>query len=621
LLNQNNKRKIDSLRDILVGKVPDPKSQIEQIMIALLYKFMNDMDLQAKEYGGEPSFFVKDFKKFSWEHIFSSKVSGVQLVELYSEGIESMETNPNIPQLFRDIFKNALLTYKDPETLRLFLNQINEFTYTADSEQLGDAFEYLLNFLSSQGDAGQFRTPRHIIDFIVEIVNPNKDNSIVDPASGTSGFLISAFKHIEKSNTNEKTGDLLSAKERTKIMSNIVGYDISPDMVRIGLANMYLHGFNNPKVYEYDALTSEERWNEYFDIVLANPPFFTPKGGIKPHNKFQVSSSKTEVLFLDYIISHLKPGGKAGIIVPEGVLENNNNKQIRGKLVKSGLFCIVSLPRGVFSPYSPTTKTSILFIDKKKTEDHEILFSKIENDGFSLGLTRNKIEGSDLPYVSELIKNFIAGEEVDSFRINKDIILNQKFISLSIKDYTVFSYDNGMSASELFNISKGKLQSTKNIPGKFNFYTASKEIKTHNEYTNQENSITYAIGAEGSRGNVHLIKNEKFIASDLVLVLTQKKEDINLDYFYYFLKINKDKIIENLTRGSNKGAISMQKFSKLILPCPPIEEQNRVVKEINIFNKKIQTFNDEIQSKQILIKDIEKSISNEYPTSKEVLNI
>ena len=295
MLNQNNKRKIDSLRDILVGKVPDPKSQIEQIMIALLYKFMNDMDLQAKEYGGEPSFFVKDFKKFSWEHIFSSKVSGVQLVELYSEGIESMETNPNIPQLFRDIFKNALLTYKDPETLRLFLNQINEFTYTADSEQLGDAFEYLLNFLSSQGDAGQFRTPRHIIDFIVEIVNPNKDNSIVDPASGTSGFLISAFNLIERLNTNEKT-EFIKRKERTKIMSNIVGYDISPDMVRIGLANMYLHGFSNPKVYEYDALTSEERWNEYFDIVLANPPFFTPKGELN-HIIIEVRSSKTEFYF------------------------------------------------------------------------------------------------------------------------------------------------------------------------------------------------------------------------------------------------------------------------------------------------------------------------------------
>ena len=116
-----------------------------------------------------------------------------------------------------------------------------------------------------------------------------------------------------------------------------------------------------------------------------------------------------------------------------------------------------------------------MFIDKKKTEDHEILFSKIENDGFSLGLTRNKIEGSDLPYVSELIKNFIAGEEVDSFRINKDIILNQKFISLSIKDYTVFSYENGLSTSELFNISKGKLRSTKNIPGKFNFYMLLKK--------------------------------------------------------------------------------------------------------------------------------------------------
>jgi type I restriction enzyme M protein len=116
---------------------------------------------------------------------------------------------------------------------------------------------------------------------------------------------------------------LLSAAERKKIMKNINGYDISPDMVRIGLANMYLHGFPEPNVVEYDALTSEDRWNEYYDVILANPPFMTPKGGIKPHNKFGLKSNRAEVLFVDYILSHLKPTGKAGIIVPVGIIEQS----------------------------------------------------------------------------------------------------------------------------------------------------------------------------------------------------------------------------------------------------------------------------------------------------------
>jgi type I restriction enzyme M protein len=365
MLDQETKKKINDLRDTLVGKVPDPKSQVEQIMIALIYKFMNDMDKESTDLGGEASFFVGDFEKYSWDNLFGTKVSGSELVDLYSTAVESMEENPNIPQLFRDVFKNAYIPYRDTETLRLFLSQIDDFEYSKDSEQLGDAFEHILNSLSSQGDAGQFRTPRHIIDFIVEIVDPKKDETVLDPASGTSGFLISAFKHIVNSNSEKSSGDLLSAAERKKIMKNINGYDISPDMVRIGLANMYLHGFPEPNVVEYDALTSEDRWNEYYDVILANPPFMTPKGGIRPHNKFGLKSNRAEVLFVDYILTHLKPKGRAGIIVPEGIIFQSGKayKELRKKLVENGLIGVISLPAGVFNPYSGV-KTSILIIDK-----------------------------------------------------------------------------------------------------------------------------------------------------------------------------------------------------------------------------------------------------------------
>ena len=399
MLDQETKKKINDLRDTLVGKVPDPKSQVEQIMIALIYKFMNDMDKESTDLGGEASFFVGDFEKYSWDNLFGTKVSGSELVDLYSTAVESMEENPNIPQLFRDVFKNAYIPYRDTETLRLFLSQIDDFEYSKDSEQLGDAFEHILNSLSSQGDAGQFRTPRHIIDFIVEIVDPKKDETVLDPASGTSGFLISAFKHIVNSNSEKSSGDLLSAAERKKIMENINGYDISPDMVRIGLANMYLHGFPEPNVFEYDALTSEDRWNEYYDVILANPPFMTPKGGIRPHNKFGLKSNRAEVLFVDYILSHLKPKGRAGIIVPEGIIFQSGKayKELRKKLVENGLTGVISLPAGVFNPYSGV-KTSILIIDKSQKNEY-ISFYKVNNDGFSLGSNRNSIDENDLPEI------------------------------------------------------------------------------------------------------------------------------------------------------------------------------------------------------------------------------
>ena len=133
-----------------------------------------------------------------------------------------------------------------------------------------------------------------------------------------------------------------------------MGFDISPDMVRLSLVNMYLHGLVDPHIYEYDTLTSEERWNEFADVILANPPFMSPKGGIRPHNRFSVKSKRSEVLFVDYMAEHLNAGGRAGIIVPEGIIfqSQNAHKELRKKLVEECLVAVVSLPAGVFNPYS-----------------------------------------------------------------------------------------------------------------------------------------------------------------------------------------------------------------------------------------------------------------------------
>ena len=335
MLDTNTKRRIDTARDILVGKVPDPKSQVEQITIALIYKFMDDMDAESEEFGGKRKFFTGDFARYGWAKLMRSGLGGHETLNLYAEGITKMPENPGIPPLFRDIFKNAYLPYRDPETLKAFLKIIDEFTYD-HSERLGDAFEYLLSVLGSQGDAGQFRTPRHIIDFIVAVLDPKKNETILDPACGTAGFLISAYKHIlaanrlnidkqdgqdEKKQSCESNPSMFSSltpDEKGRLAQNIKGYDISPDMVRLSLVNLYLHGFTDPHIFEYDTLTSEERWNEFADVILANPPFMSPKGGIKPHKRFSIQAKRSEVLFVDYMAEHLTPTGRAAIIVPEG---------------------------------------------------------------------------------------------------------------------------------------------------------------------------------------------------------------------------------------------------------------------------------------------------------------
>ena len=387
MLDTETKRRIDSCRDILVGKVPDPKSQVEQITIALIYKFMSDMDAESVELGGKRKFFSGDYRKYEWPQLMAPGMGGHDMLFLYSEAITKMSQNTGLPELFRDIFKNAYLPYRDPETLRAFLKEINTFSYD-HSERLGDAFEYLLSVLGAQGDAGQFRTPRHIIDFMVEVIDPQKNESILDPACGTAGFLISSYKHIRAANTKNKPGDLLTADDKKRLVKNIRGYDISPDMVRLSLVNLYLHGFTEPHIDEYDTLTSEEKWNEQADIILANPPFMSPKGGIKPHKRFSVQAKRAEVLFVDYIAEHLMPTGRASVIVPEGIIFQSGNayKQLRKNLVETaGLVAVVSLPAGVFQPYSGV-KTSILILDRRLAKQRDdILFVKIENDGYGLG--------------------------------------------------------------------------------------------------------------------------------------------------------------------------------------------------------------------------------------------
>ena len=197
MLDAETKRRISAARDTLVGVVPDPKSQVEQITIALIYKFMDDIDAESEEMGGNRTFFVGDYEKYGWAKLMHPGIGGHETLNLYAEGITKIPENSKVPALFRDIFKGAYLSYRNPETLKSFLKIINDFEYD-HSERLGDAFEYLLSVLGSQGDAGQFRTPRHIIDFIVEIIDPKKDESILDPACGTAGFLISAYKHIKR---------------------------------------------------------------------------------------------------------------------------------------------------------------------------------------------------------------------------------------------------------------------------------------------------------------------------------------------------------------------------------------------------------------------------------------
>ena len=439
MLDFKTRNAIDKARDILVGKVPNPSTQVEQITIAMLYKFMDDMDDDSRSLGGNATFFTGAYEQYSWSNIMKKTISAQERYNKYTEALEKFYSHPNLPQTFKDVFKNASVPFKEADILTLFLKEIDDGLSYGDSEQLGDAYEYLLMVLGSQGNLGQFRTPRHIIDMIVEIINPQKNETILDPACGTAGFLISAYKHILKNNMDKIPGDKMNFDERLEVLQHITGYDIEPSMVRIAEMNMFLHGATNPDIYEYDTLTDDSRWEEKFNVIIANPPFMTPKGGIKPHKKFSIKANRSEVLFVDYISSHLRAEGRAGIIVPEGVVFQSGTayKDLRKNLIENSLIAVISMPSGVFAPYSGV-KTSILILDKKiaKTKN-EVLFIEMKNDGYSLSAQRNEISGSEIPDIIRTVNNFVNNEKynfTNAFEVSKKELLKDDY-SLAINNY------------------------------------------------------------------------------------------------------------------------------------------------------------------------------------------
>ena len=584
MLDDVTKKRINTLRQILVGKLPDPKAQVEQITNGLIYKFMNDMDEESISMGGKSTYFSGKYQKYSWKNLLDTKTSGIEKLSLYSEAIEQMYNNENLPELFREIFKNSFLPFKDPSTLNMFLKEINEFHYS-NSEKLGDAFEYLLSFMGSQGDAGQFRTPRHIIDFIVEIVNPQKNETILDPACGTAGFLISSYKHILKQNTKKNLGDGLTASDRKKIGENLNGYDISPDMVKMSLVNMYLHKFTNPKISEYDTLSSEDRWNEYYDVILANPPFFSPKGGMMPHNRFGVKSTKAEVLFVDYINEHLKPNGRAGIIVPEGIIFQTGiaYKQLKKRLIETSLIGVISLPAGVFQPYSGV-KTSILILDKEKNKiKNDIFFINIKSDGYDLTSNRKKREENDLPNIIKLIRDD-KNSELNLVK-KEDILKNECSLNYSsYKDDKIFKSNYKIVLlREYVELKRGtsitkKDVSNGNIPV---IAGGQKPAYFHNKSNRKSNCIT--ISSSGAYAGYVAIHNNPIFASDCFTIETSTNE-LNQKFLYYLLK-SKQELIYSFQTGGGQPHVYAKDFNKFKIPLPSLETQNQIVEELDGYQK------------------------------------
>ncbi len=418
-------------------------------------------------------------------------------------------------------------------------------------------------------------------------------------------------------------GDKLTPDEKTALMNNMMGYDISPDMVRLSLVNMYLHGFPEPHIYEYDTLTDEGRWEDSFDVIMANPPFMSPKGGIRPHKRFSIQANRSEVLFVDYIAEHLNPDGRAGVIVPEGIIFQSGNayKSLRKMLVSNYLFCVVSLPAGVFNPYSGV-KTSILLMDKtlaKQTD--KILFVKIENDGFDLGAQRREITGSDFPQALINVKTYLQsvrnGKEfclpdcpnillvskqqlaengdynlsMERYR-NEDISL-VKWPMVELGDTGIFTiYSGGTPASDKEEYWNGKNNWATLVDLPQNDYISvirSTQRKISDSGLKNSSAVmlpvhSVIVSSRATIGRVAI--NEVETATNQGFKNIVIKDQTKADYRFvsYMVKQLEPKMDEMASGGTFKE-ISKTSLSLFRIPLPPLNIQQEIVAEIESYQK------------------------------------
>ena len=611
-------RIIKEARNTLVGKVPDPQSQIDQITLALIYKFMDAKDKEAVALGLQPQFFVGEYADFSFSDIMSAPSNPKQF-ELYTKGIDLLQKRIDLPETFVSVFKDAFVPYRDAQTLHLFLNEIDKIP-TENTELLGTAFEDLLSIMGSQGDAGQFRTPRHIIDMIVDIVEPKTGESILDPACGTAGFLISAYNKINKQD--------LTIEERDKLINEgLVGYDINPNMVKLASVNLFLHGCKKPNIHLYDTLTEKDFWKDNYDVILANPPFMTPKGGIRPHELFSaINANRSEVLFTYYIAKHLRRDGRAGIIVPEGVVFQSANayKNLRKMLVEENyLYAVISLPAGVFNPYSGV-KTSVLLFDKalaRKTD--KILFVKMNNDGFDLGAQRRPIDKNDIPVIVDTVKRFIScvsteteSDFVDeigmSSVVNKSRIAENDYILVGdrykstiaqksewpmVELGAICSFIRGLTykkeeeASEITSNGVLRANNIEMVSNSLDLSDVKYLIEDHDYDHNKkvrENDILVCAssGSKQHLGKVALIPKHIDMFFGGFMGVLRPHGKVNAKYLYYNLTSNYYKnFIASLLAGANINNIRGGDLCSFKIPLPPLEIQEQIVAELDSYRK------------------------------------
>lgn len=640
-------KKVDALMDRFYGAgVASHPTIIEQINYLLFMRALSSKDNEYRQLGitdQDKIVFDGELEKYQWENLLTLNAEDLFVaLEDCFRLIPDSTTNKTV----RLVFRNAHIKLYDKPSLRLVFHEIDAFARAMDDGEhdgkrdiFGDTYEYLLSKLSQAGTSGQFRTPRHIIDFLVAVVAPQKGETILDPAVGTAGFLVKAFEYMRGIYTSPEvasTGgafDKLSPKELSVLYEHTFsGFDSDEDMIKFGMMNLYLHGLENAQLIRQNTLTDTAGNRDKYDVILANPPFSGKIDRDSVAQELQMNTGATEVLFLRYILEHLKDNGRAGVIVPEGILFNSSggHSKIRQLLVDNGLWCVVSLPGGVFNPYSGV-KTSIIFIDKEiatKKQFDRIMFVDINSDGYSLGAQRRPSGHSDLGNALVLIKE--AYKEIKEGNVDhsaqhyfpfqdpdytisvaplhykfelvaRDSVSKSTTYSLNSENYreVIAATDQKypmLELGELVDIVGGGTPTKSNnafYNGEIKWATVrdmSKRTIKDTEYHINEDAVKQSstkiipannviIATRVGLGKVSWITNDTAINQDLKALIPKDDKTITKAYLMQVLISLAPTIIANGSGATVKG-VTLDYIKALKVPVPPLEVQRVIVDEI-----------------------------------------
>ena len=325
--------------------------------------------------------------------------------------MERLHDLPNLSRTGRELFRRATLKIFDRPTLRAVVQAIAEMDLSPrDGHDLkGDMYEYLLSKLAQSGTNGQFRTPRHIIELIVALVDPKPGQRVCDPACGTAGFLIAAFMHILREHTRPADlargvvdGSLLKPKQWEFLEEQaFTGFDNDANMVKIAILNLYLHQLEKACILHHNPLTSTldgQYPGQKYDCILANPPFAGRVQRESILTDINLDTRDTELLFLKWFVDHLSNAGRAGVVVPTGVLfgSGKSDRRVRELILTTcDLQAVIALPSGVFKPYSGVGTAILIF--EKGGPTQSVWFYELRADGYSLDDKRGAVEANDIP--------------------------------------------------------------------------------------------------------------------------------------------------------------------------------------------------------------------------------